>query len=45
MTDRTCPACDEPVEDVCQVGPITLELDPCGHQVDEKVYVDHVIDE
>ena len=38
MTDPECPACGHPVEDVRKVGPISLVLEPCGHQVDEQVY-------
>ena len=40
MTERTCPICDEPIEEFEKVGPITYELDPCGHQVDERVHSD-----
>lgn len=41
MTE-TCPACDELIEAVESVGPVTYELQPCGHQVDEGVYQDLV---
>ena len=25
-----------------QVGPVTFKLEPCGHQVDDRVYPEHV---
>lgn len=42
MNQRTCPACGEPVEDARPVGPVTIELEPCGHQVDERVYAENL---
>lgn len=38
MTDDTCPACGEPIEEFEQVGEISYELHPCGHQVDDRLY-------
>ena len=38
VTDPTCPACGEPIEDVSGVGPVTVVFEPCGHQADEGVY-------
>lgn len=38
MTDDTCPACGEPIEDIEQVGRISYELQPCGHQIDDRLY-------
>ena len=43
MTER-CPACGERIEEIESVGPVTHELQPCGHQVDEEVYQDLVDD-
>ena len=40
MTSPECPACGEPAEAARQVGPITLVLDPCGHEIDDRVYRD-----
>lgn len=35
---RRCPACGTPVESARQVGPITYRLDPCGHQIDDRIH-------
>ena len=40
MTDRTCLLCDEPVEDVQQIGPVTFVLKPCGHEIDQEIHRD-----
>ena len=40
MADIQCPACNEPIEDVHPVGPVTVMLEPCGHQVDDHLYSD-----
>ena len=40
MTDRTCPICDEPIQEFERVDEITYTLHPCGHQVDDKTYED-----
>ncbi len=37
---RTCPTCGEPIESTRQVGPVTYVLEPCGHQVDDRVLAD-----
>ncbi len=34
----SCPICDEPIENTEHLGPVTVVLRPCGHQVDEHVY-------
>ena len=40
MTRSTCPACDVPIDDYNPVGPITVVLEPCGHQVDDRLLAD-----
>ena len=40
MTNPECPACNEPIEDARSIGPVTLVLEPCGHQVDDHLYSD-----
>lgn len=35
-----CPICDEPIENTEHLGPVTVVLKPCGHQIDEHVYAD-----
>ena len=40
MTNPRCPACNEPIEDARSIGPVTLVLEPCGHQVDDHLYSD-----
>ena len=37
---RTCPACDVPVESFRQLGPVTWVLEPCGHQIDDRIHTD-----
>lgn len=40
MTEAACPACRVPVEDTQRVGPVSVDLEPCGHQVDDQLYRD-----
>ena len=40
MTGPHCPICEERAEDARWIGPVTLVLEPCGHQVDDRVYRD-----
>lgn len=37
---RRCPACDAPVESVQDIGPVTWVLEPCGHQIDDRIHTD-----
>lgn len=42
MTRSTCPGCGVPIDDYDAVGPVTAELDPCGHQVDDRLLAELV---
>lgn len=35
--ERHCPACGTHIESVEKVGAVTFVLEPCGHQVDDRV--------
>ncbi|PSP79045.1 hypothetical protein BRC81_06115 [Halobacteriales archaeon QS_1_68_20] len=37
-TTRICPACDEPIQSTDRIGPVTYVLEPCGHQVDDRIH-------
>lgn len=35
---RRCPGCGAPVESVEKVGEVSFDLEPCGHQIDDRIY-------
>ena len=45
MTTPVCPACGEQIETYQWVDSVTVELLPCGHQVDEWVFNDLDVEE
>ena len=36
MTGPECPACGEPAETARKVGPTTLVLDSCSHEIGDR---------
>ena len=38
MSEPTCPACGEPIEEVRWVDEITVVFEPCGHQADDALH-------
>lgn len=41
-SSKTCLICGEHVETTKSIGPVTYVLQPCGHQIDERVYREFV---